>query len=199
MQITNFKHKETDTEKIIKIILKADVEGSLEAIINSLPKEVGILSSGTGDLSESDVLLAQSTGAIIVGFNVKTPNSVARLAEIEKIKIGNFKIIYELLDELEKMVQIALNPHLGEVILGKAEIRAEFKIDGVRVAGCKCIEGRIDKSDRIRIENTEIRLKSLRVGKAEALTVKTGGEFGAIFSPYIDFKVGQTIMAIANG
>lgn len=178
----------------LDIILKADVIGSLEAIKASLPTEVNILLDSTGDLTESDVLLAQSTGAHIVGFNVKVPGSVAKLAEIEKIKILEYKIIYELLDAVEKL----LHPDSLETITGKAKILAEFKYENFRVAGAKITEGELKKGDMVRILRGEevvgeTRFKSLRTGKTESQQIKSG-EFGAIFAPYVDFKTGDDII-----
>jgi len=181
---------------ILNIILKTDVLGSLEAITFSLPPEVNLISSSTGDVTESDVLSASSTNSQIIAFNVKIPASSAKLADVDKVKIHTFNIIYELLDALDKLV----HPQSLETIVGEAQILAEFKIDALRVAGCKCTSGEISKSNTIKIGDKQARIKSLKMGKTEVEKVKTGQEFGAVFSPAVDFKVGENIIAvITNG
>jgi translation initiation factor IF-2 len=151
---------------------------------------------GTVKERAMDSGLSQSAGAKIIGFNVGVSGSVAKLAETEKITIRNYKIIYELLDEVEKL----LHPASLEIIDGKATILAEFKYENLRVAGCKAIEGEIKKNCQVRIMRGpvalgETRFKSLRIGKAEVTSVKKDQEFGAIFLPYLDFKVGDVIIA----
>lgn len=178
----------------LRVIFKADVGGSLEAILASLPKDIVVVASSSGDVSESDVLLAQSTKAMIVGFNVKVPTSVAKLAEIDKVKVVTANIIYELLDQMEQLA----HPKDTDVVTGQAQILAEFKIDANRVAGCKCVSGEIKRSDFVKIGDKEVRVKSLRIGKNEVDAVKLGQEFGAIFSPAIDFKIGDTITAFTR-
>ncbi|KKU27702.1 MAG: Translation initiation factor IF-2 [Candidatus Amesbacteria bacterium GW2011_GWA2_47_11b] len=180
------------TEPKVKLILKANVLGSLEAILASLPSEVEVVFSGTGDFNESDVLMAQSIDASLFGFGVKIPGSVVKLAETEKITIRNFNIIYELLDAVEKLV----HPQETETVVGRAQILAEFKIDALRVAGCKCTEGEILKTNSIRIGDKLTRIKSLKIAKSEAEKVKSGQEFGVVFSPPVDFKIGDTIIAV---
>ena len=158
----------------------------------SLPAEVEVVFSGTGDIIESDVLSAVATQAQIIGFNVRVSSSTARLAENEKVKIHEFKIIYELLDQ----VNLLANPKINEEILGQAEIKAEFKIANQRIAGAQVTQGEISKSDTIKIAGITTRIKSLKLGKVETDKVKTGQEFGVVFSPYLDFKIGDNIIAL---
>ncbi len=176
----------------VKLILKADTLGSLEAILASLPAEIEVVFSSTGDITESDVSMAQSINAHLIGFGVKIPGSVAKLAETEKITIRNFKIIYELLDAVEKLIH---SPGT-EVITGRAQVLAEFKIDNLRVAGCKCTEGEILKTDSIQVGDKITKIKSLKAGKTEVEKIKIGQEFGTVFSPPVDFKIGDTIIAV---
>ncbi len=185
---------------VIKIILKTDVLGSLEAILESLDSQVEVIISGTGDVSESDILTAAPINIPIIGFNVKASNSVLKLAETEKVNIKIFDIIYELLDYVDVILQNTLNPHAHEKILGEAEVLAEFKIDGVRVLGCKCLLGQITKADSLHIKRGEEilmdgRFKSIRLGKTDSQSVKSGQEFGGILSSNIDFKTGDRIIA----
>lgn len=180
----------------LNLVIRADVAGSLEAILSQLGPEISVISAATGNVSETDISLAQTSKARILGFNVKVPSSVAKLAEVEKVTIYTFSIIYELLDKLDEII----HPKIKEIILGKAVISAEFKINADRVAGCRCSEGSIKKSDTARLLRGEsvlgeIRFKSLKSGKKDIESVKAGQEFGAVFSPFIDFKQGDTIIA----
>jgi len=177
----------------LNIILRSDVAGSLEAITASLPKEFNVLSSGTGDVTESDVDLAKTSSSHIIGFNVKVPPSVAKLAEVEKVPVHSFKIIYELLDEVKKLI----TKPPTETVLGQADIIAEFTMNSDHVAGCRVTSGVINKSAKIRVVRTGLvsKIKSLKSGKSDVLSVKSGAEFGAVFSPSVDFKVGDDIMA----
>lgn len=180
----------------LNLVIRTDVAGSLEAILSQLGPEVNVISAATGNVSETDISLAQTSKARILGFNVKVPNSVAKLAEVEKVTIYTFSIIYELLDKLDEIV----HPKIKEIILGKAVISAEFKINNDRVAGCRCTEESIKKSDTARLLRGEsvlgeIHFKSLKSGKRDIESVKAGQEFGAVFSPFVDFKQGDIIIA----
>jgi translation initiation factor IF-2 len=179
-----------------KLILKADVIGSLEAIQASLDPDVQVILAATGDISDSDVLMADTSQSLVVGFNVKVSGSVAKLAETEKVKIKTYKIIYELLDEVHTLA----HPEVLEKIIGRAQIAMEFKINESRVAGSRVLEGELKKGDTLRILRNEVslgetRFKSLKMGKTEVESVKAGQEFGAIFGPHIDFKTGDIIIS----
>lgn len=184
----------------LRVILRADVSGSLEALKGIVGEDVQVLSSGLGEVTDSDVLLAKTTGSIIYGFNVKVPAEAEKLAEEEKIVIRTFKIIYELADDLKGRVARFKNPSLGEQILGKAVIAAEFKIEGARIAGCRVTEGRINKSDTLHVSREgvvigDVRLKTMKQKKTEVEEAKVNQEFGAILSPYIDFKIGDVLIS----
>lgn len=181
------------------IILKADVAGSLEAILASLPAGINVISASTGEVTENDVLTARNSNTRIMGFNIKISSSVEKLAEVEKVVVHNFKIIYELLEDLG----LWLHPVSTEKITGRAEVLAEFKIGPDRVAGAKAIEGAFEKSSRLRLLRGdkvvgETKFKTLKQGKTDVQSVKTGVEFGATFSPYLDFKPGDLIIAISS-
>ncbi len=183
----------------LNIILRADVVGSLEAITALLDPQITVLSSATGDVSENDILLARPSDAQVLAFNVKIPGSVAKLAEIEAVPVHSFRIIYELSDYLDQL----LHPAVTEVILGQAVISAEFKIGPDRIAGCRVQDGQLDRGGEVRLERGSqvigtSKLKSLQIGKTAADRVKAGQEFGATLSPYLDFKVGDYIIAIAH-
>jgi translation initiation factor IF-2 len=181
---------------LANFIVKADVAGSLEAILAGLDPEAGLISSGTGDVNENDVLLAHTSQAQILAFNVRVSGNIVKLAETEKITISQFKIIYELF----KYVTDLLHPKSDIQIVGRASILADFKINSDRIAGCKCTEGLIERTCNLKIvrdgqEIISTKIKSLHQGKTIVEKVKSGVEFGAIFSPYVDFKVGDDIIA----
>lgn len=187
-------------DTVVRLIIKADTLGSLEAILAGLGSQVEIISSGVGDICESEILTASPLAIPILGFNVQISNSVGKLMENEKVKIKTFSIIYELLDYVEVLVQKTLNPRAHEKILGEAQITAEFDMNGDHIAGCKCLTGQINKSDSLHLlRNNEIiqdiRLKSLKSAKSDVILVKSGTEFGAVFSGKVDFLINDRIIA----
>lgn len=182
--------------KGLPIILKADTAGSLEAILGQLPKEVGILFSGIGDINESDISNAIAVKAVVVGFNVRVAREVQKMAEEEVVKVYTYKIIYELLQDIDKWILGV--EEAKEKVLGKAQIIAQFPHDKVKIAGCRVTEGRIVRSDKLRIiRNFEtlgnIRLVSLKKQKQEVDKVVGGEEFGILFEPQFDFQVGDVV------
>jgi translation initiation factor IF-2 len=183
------------------IILKADTSGSLEAIKSQLGDNVGILLASLGDVVESEVLTASSTGATIVGFNVKAPKDIQRLADEEGVKIYTYDIIYELFQDIERWIEEVAEAG-RERILGKAEILARFPHSKTEnIAGCRVTEGRISKSDKMRLKRGEeivgnIRLISLKKQKQEADVAKQGEECGILFSPQFDFQVGDVLESV---
>jgi translation initiation factor IF-2 len=180
------------------VILKADSAGSLEAILGQLNREVGVLYSGVGEIIESDVLTASPHGAVVVGFNVKAGRDVLKLAEEEKVKVYTYKIIYELAQDIEKWRK-EKEESLKEKILGRAEVIAQFPHGKERIAGCKLLEGRFTKSDKVRLVRDEItlgnvRMASLKKQKQEVDKVaEIGEEFGVYFEPQFDFKLGDML------
>lgn len=188
-----------DEEKI-KIILKADAWGTLEAIKVSLPKECQIMKAEAGDVNGSDVALAETVGAQIIAFNVKLPASIKKLAEIQGIKISQFKIIYELLKAIEETVLKRGRSDIEENVLGKSLVVAEFNMKGSRIAGCRVTEGEINSQNQIFLKRGDqilgtARIKSLRVGKTDVIKVRTGEEFGAVLSPSLDFAIGDMLVS----
>lgn len=182
-------------ENALNLILRADTAGSLEAITAKLPGNVNLLASGTGEISEADILLAKSTKAIILGFNVKVSSQAQKLAEVEKVLIHTYKIIHELLDELEDAAAGMLEPVETEEILGTGQIIAEFPFEKMRICGTKVTEGRIARGDLVKIGEAKSKVKSLRVGKEEVSKVEAGRECGILLEPQIDFRVGDVIIA----
>jgi len=191
--------KEGEETKKLKIILKADVVGTLEAIKNNLPENCQILKAGVGAVNDSDVLLAQGSKAEISTFNVKLSGKVKKLAETEKVKITTYNVIYELLEDIEKKALKVIEPTIDEKILGRAEILERFEMKE-NVAGCKVIEGEIKRGDRIHLLRGkeilgDVRVKTMKKGKEDTNSVVLSEEFGIIFSPELDFKIGDVLVS----
>ncbi len=189
-----------ETVKKLKMILRADVAGTLEAILENLGEKVEIISAATGSISDSDVLLAKSTEAIIIGFHTSVSPTALKLATLEKVKIKTYNIIYELLDEIHEVVEILNMPAAQEEVLGEANVIAEFAFDDARVAGCKVTKGRIARGDLVKIisHDTEIgrtKIKSLRHGKENIPKAESGTECGAVLDKKLDFKIGDSIIS----
>lgn len=194
------KTEDEKKEEKVKIILKTDTEGTLQAVESNLSEEVEIILRGVGQVNESDVLLALSTKAYIIAFNVKTPAAVKKLAEIEKVKIKTYNVIYKLLEDIEKRVLKILEPTIDETVLGEAKIIAEFKIKKNHIAGCKINKGKISKKDLIHLKREneiikDARIISLQKEKKEVSDAKAGEEIGITFSPDLDFKIGDDIIS----
>jgi len=189
-------HELNKPDSQLNFIIKADVAGSLEAILSHLSPKVNIITSGTGDIIDNDILMARTSNSQVLGFNLKISSSIAKLAETEKVTVKSFSIIYELFQYVDEL----LHPKVTEQVIGKAKVLADFKINAQRIAGCHCTEGYLDKNSRVRIVRQDQvvgqgRIKSLQQGKAPLEKAKLGSEFGAVFSPFIDFRVGDDIIA----
>ena len=193
--------------KELPIIIKADVQGSAEVLADSLSKlgdervKVQIIHTAVGAISESDVLLASTSGAIIVGFNVRPDRNAAVVAEREGVDIRKHSVIYHVTDELKKAMAGLLEPTTKEQQLGLAEVRETFKVPKFgTAAGCMVTEGRIVRSGdsqarlvRDGVVIHEGRIGSLRRFKDDASEVKTGLECGIAFEKYADIKLGDVI------
>ncbi len=195
---TEEESQETEPSKL-KIILKADMEGTLEAIKNSLPADCQIIKAEVGEVNDSDVLLADTSLAEVITFNVKVSNQIKKLAETEKVRISSYQVIYELLEEVEKKVLKIMEPTIDEEVLGKAEILAEFS-GKEKIAGCRVMEGEIKKNDQCHLLRNlkimgEVRFKSMKKGKENTQQVKKGEEFGVVLSPTIDFEVSDVLVS----
>jgi translation initiation factor IF-2 len=190
--------------KILTVVVKADVRGSLEAIQASLRDigneevQVNVISSGVGGITENDVNLALTTGAIIVGFNVRADSATRRIAETEGVDIRYYSIIYQLLDEIKAALSGMLDPERVETIVGIANVREVFSSPKFgQVAGCMVVEGTVYRSKPIRVlrENVVIfegELESLRRFKDDVNEVRNGVECGIGVKNY-DVKVGDQI------
>lgn len=200
VSVLGWKEQKINKNKIIKenslnLILKTDTAGSLEAIKNKLPENINLLEASPGEITEKDILLAKSTKAIILGFNVKVVPRALKLAQIEKILVRTYKIIYELLDELQDAAAGMLEPVETEEILGTGQIIAEFPFEKQRIAGIKVTEGRIARGDRVKLKTQNSKIKSLRIGKEESTKAEAGKECGILLDPQVDFNIGDDIIA----
>lgn len=190
---------------VLNIIIKADLQGSVEAIHTSLDKlstdevKVKIVGSGVGGINESDVTLAMASRAIVIGFNVRADQGARKLSESENIKIIYDSIIYNVIDDIKQILSGMLSPEIREEILGLAEVREVFRSSKIgAIAGCMVIEGAVKRNNPIRVlrDNVVIfegELESLRRFKDEANEVKQGIECGIGVKNYNDVKVGDQI------
>ncbi|MFH2085649.1 MAG: translation initiation factor IF-2 [bacterium] len=185
--------------KRLNLIVKADTAGSLEAILGSFSSDVNIVSSSTGDINESDVLLAETTSSIILGFNSRVSGSVQKLAETEEVVIKTHKIIYELLEYIEKKVLKLMEPTIDEDEVGIGTIIKVFEINGDQIAGIKVGSGRFEVGDTVHLRRGETtkdaRVKSIRIGKEEIKKVEAGKECGIFLFPNLDLKEKDAIIA----
>ncbi len=195
--------EKTKSDQSLNIILKADAVGTLEAITKNLSNEITLISSGVGNISESDILLAQSTNATIISFRVKTTKSAQKLADIEEILIKSFSLIHELLDDLQQQVLKLLEPTIDEKVLGEAKISVEFTVKGSKIAGCQIISGKLSVGDKVHLirKKTQIadsKIKSIHQGKDTVDKAKKGDECGLAFTTGLDFKPKDTLQAFTQ-
>ncbi len=196
--------------KELNIILKADVQGSVEVLSDLLTKQstdkvkVKILHSGVGAITETDVLLASASNAIIIGFNVRPEHKAQELAEQEKVDIRLHSIIYELQDEVKKAILGMLEPVIKETYLGRAEVRETFRIPKVgMVAGCYVQDGTIKRDAEVRLLRDNVvvfkgKIASLRRFKEDVSEVRNGMECGIAIQNYGDVKAGDVIEAFVT-
>lgn len=200
-----FETMATAEVKILNIVLKADVQGSIEAISDALTKlstdevKVEIVSIGVGGITESDVHLAMASSALLIGFNVRADNSAKRLAEQESVSLHYYSVIYDIVDQVRSALTGMLSPKFKEEIVGIAEVRSVFKSPKLgAIAGCMAIEGVIKRNNPIRVLRNNIviyegTLESLRRFKDDVLEVRQGFECGVGVKNYNDIKEGDLI------
>lgn len=193
--------------KDLNIIIKADVQGSVEAVRQSLIKlsneEVAVkpIHGGVGGITETDVMLAAASNAIIIGFNVRPTPSASALAKKESVDIRSYRVIYKAIEDIEAAMKGMLEPEFEEEELGKAEVRATFKVPGVgTIGGCYVIDGKILRNAKIRLVRDGIiihegAIDSLKRFKDDAREVMTGYECGIGISQFNDIKEGDIIEA----
>ncbi len=187
-------------EKILSIVLCADTLGSLEAISNSLPKDkIRIILQKTGHIESSDILTAKSANSVVLGFNIKVKPEVVKLAEAEKVLFKNYTVIYEMIDEVNDLIE-GKALAMQEKIFGKAKILARFPFEKTEVLGIGVLEGRIAKGDKIRLlrdDNVlgESSITSVRKGKEQTSKIEKGEEGGILLSPFLDFTIGDMLIS----
>ena len=199
--IEEFLQQSADSElKVLKIIVKADVHGSSEAVRQTLEKIrndeviVQCIHSGVGSITESDILLAKASNAVVIGFNIKPETKAKTLAERNGVEIKIYKIIYEAVDEITKIISGMQAPKYEEHILGHAEIRKVFKISALgNIAGCYVLDGVIGRKNKIRVKrNNEevavVTIDNLQHNKDDAKEVKSGFECGIKLKGFNDIK-----------
>ena len=194
------KYEYDEDNPKLKIILKADVEGTLQALKRSFTDDVYILSEGIGAVTDTDVFMADTGKAQIFSFNVNTPKQILKLAQTNQVKIFESKIIYEIIDNVQAQVLKMLEPTIDETILGEGYIKAEFKIDKVRIAGIQCTKGEFSKGDLIHLKRDnkiikDTKVDSIHQGKNIIEKIKVGTDCGMTFKPYIDFKLNDVIIS----
>ncbi len=192
-----------EEERKLKVILRADTQGSLEAVERNLPAGVEVVSRGVGTISESDVFLAQTSQAQIYGFRTKIDLAAEKEAQQHQVFWRTFGLIYELLETVEKEVDRLRHPGAGEEIVGQAEILQIFPYNDQKVAGCRVTKGKINKQWRVHLlregkELGEARIRSLRRGKQPVDEVSEGNECGLLLDPQLDFQVGDVLISYSN-
>jgi translation initiation factor IF-2 len=196
--------------KELNVILKADVQGSVEVLGDLLGRlsndkvRLKLLRSGIGAITETDVLLASASNAIIIGFNVRPERKAQELADQEKVDIRLHSIIYELQDEIKRAMTGLLEPTIKETYQGRAEVQETFRIPKVgTIAGCRVSDGFIKRDSEVRLLRDDVvvfkgKVASLRRFKDDASQVTSGMECGISIANYGDIKVGDVIEAFVT-
>ncbi len=202
-----FKQVQEGETQELKLLLKGDVQGSVEAIRDALLKlpsdkvRVTLLHSGVGGITESDIMLASASNAIVIGFNVRPDNKALSIAEHEKVEVKVYNIIYNVLDDIKKAMEGLLAPTLKEKYLGRAEVRNTFNISKIgTIAGCFVVDGSLTRNAKVRLLRDSVivydgKLNSLKRFKDDAKEVQQGYECGMGLENFNDIKVGDIIEA----
>jgi translation initiation factor IF-2 len=193
--------------KEVNVILKTDVQGSLEAIADSLEKlstpdvKVNLLHSGTGAISESDVMLASASNAIVIGFNVRADVKALELAEQESVDIRYYDVIYQILNDIRDAMVGILEPTFEENVIGRAEVRQTFHVSKVgTIAGCYVVSGKVERNAKVRVVRDGVvvydgKIASLKRFKDDVKEVKSGFECGLTVDNFNDIKAGDILEA----
>ena len=191
----------------LPIVLKADVQGSLEAVADALQKlsgdevKVKLIHRGVGGVNENDVRLAEASGGLVLGFNVRPDNNARRLAEKEGVDVRGYRVIYEMVEDVENALKGMLAPEFEEIVLGQAEVRATFRVPRAgTVAGCYVTDGQITRNSKVRLLREGVvvydgTLSSLKRFKDDVREVNQGYECGMGLDNFQDVKEGDVIEA----
>jgi translation initiation factor IF-2 len=202
-----FKKFEEGESKELPLIIKADVQGSVEVLMDILPSlssdevKIKIVLSATGNITESDVLLASASHAIILGYNTKAPQKILDLAKEENVEIRSYNVIYQLTKDIKDALSGLLEPIQKEVYLGRAEIKRIFRVPRVgSIAGCLVIDGQINRNAQVRVirDDEEIhtgKISSLKHIKENVTEIKKGYECGIGIESFKDLQEGDIIEA----
>jgi translation initiation factor IF-2 len=202
-----FKNIQEGTIKDLPIVVKADVQGSVEALKQSLEKlsneevKVTLVHGGVGAITESDIMLASASNAIVIGFNVRPDVNARKIAEAEKIDIRLYRVIYDAIDDIKAAMSGLLDPDYKEVITGRVEVRKTFKVSKVgTIAGCYVVEGKISRDAGVRVIRDGIvihegKLDTLKRFKDDAKEVAQGYECGITIERFNDVQEGDVIEA----
>ena len=193
-----------DGKKVLKLVLKCDVQGSQEALVASLNEikskkvELEFVHTGVGPITESDVLLASASQAVIIGFNTKLESVAVATAKREGVQVKLYSIIYELIDQVRDAMAGLLDPETRETIIGHAEVRQVFDLSKGRVAGCYVTDGRILRSGRARVLRRRQAvydggLATLRRFQDDVKEVRANFECGIKLGDYDDYEPGDVI------
>ncbi len=202
-----FERLQSGEERELRLIVKADVQGSLEPVVNSLEElgdnqsdvAINILHQETGNVTESDVMLAAASDAIVIGFAVEADNPAQRLAEAEGVSIRLYTIIYRLIEDVEKALKGMLEPEMVEKTIGEARVLATFKASRfTTVAGCRVTDGEIRRNANLRVIRNgktifEGEIGSLKRGKDDVREVRQGFECGVALKQFHDFEEGDML------
>jgi translation initiation factor IF-2 len=199
-----FDNLADNQRKVLRVVLKADVQGSLEALVQALGEikakqiDLDIIHSAVGPISESDILLATASDAIVVGFGVKVENSAANAAKREGVQIKLYSIIYEMIDQIKEAMAGLLEPELREAVIGHAEVRQVFDLTKGMVAGCMVTDGRITRTARARVLRRKQPIydggiSTLRRFKDDVKEVRNGFECGIKLGDYSEYEPGDII------
>lgn len=188
--------------KELNIVVKADVQGTIEALKASLEKikndevKVAVVHAGVGAITESDVMLASAANALIIGFNVRPDANARKAAETEKVDVRSYRVIYDALNDVEAAIKGMLAPKFKEVIQGRVEIRQLITISKLKIAGCYVVEGKVTNSSKVRVVRDGIVvhegvIESLRRFKDDVKEVAQGFECGITLEKFSDLKEGD--------
>jgi len=200
-----FSKLKTGTVRELKTVIKSDVQGSLEAIEDSLNKidvgdvKIKIIHKGIGSITDNDIMLASASDAVVIGFNVRPTSATRKLAAREQVEIRTYRVIYDLINDVEAALEGMLEPEFEEVILGNAEVRQVFSVPKVgKIAGCYVTNGKIARSASMRLIRDGVvvwegKIAALKRFKDDAREVAQGFECGINLEGYGDVKVGDNL------
>ena len=205
-----YKRIQSDQGKEVRVILKSDVSGSLDAIVHQLEKlqgdevRINVLHASAGEVTENDILLASASDAIILGFTTTLTPGARRMADAEKVDVRLYEIIYELADDMRAAIEGMLDPEKSEVVEGRAEVKQLFDVGkGTVIAGCVVREGRVTRGARVRIlragslVGSDV-VESLRRFRDDVREVKEGQECGIGLGPGIELREGDLLEIVGE-